>query len=61
MMIAAIVASAAMITAYMTFAMVMVMMVVLDIGIEDQLPLVWKKAQMQFTITSKHGENNHLI
>ena len=61
MMTAAIVASAAMITAYMTFAMVMVMMVVLDIGIEDQLQLVWKKAQMQFTNTSKHGENNHLI
>ena len=51
MMTAAIVASAAMITAYMTFAMVMVMMVVLDIGIEDQLQLVWKKAQMQFTNT----------
>ena len=37
MMTAAIVASAAMITAYMAFAMVMVMMVTLDIGIEDQL------------------------
>ena len=37
MMTAAIVASAAMITAYMAFAMVMVMMVALDIGIEFQL------------------------
>ena len=36
-MTSAIVASAAMITAYMAFAMAMVMMVALDIGIEFQL------------------------